>query len=75
MSIDDEFRAWVSSVYAFDLPGHGASGSPRNIKFGMLRLADYVSTIRQIMDVVKAEAGKIDYVIAHSMGGNTRDAR
>lgn len=69
MSIDDEFRARVSSVYAFDLPGHGASGSPRNIKFGMLRLADYISAIRQIMDVVKAEAGKIDYVVAHSMGG------
>lgn len=69
MSLDEEFRDRVSAVYAFDLPGHGASDSPRNIKFGMLRLADYVSTIRQVMDVVKAGAGKIDYVVAHSMGG------
>ena len=69
MSIDDDFMANVSQVYAFDLPGHGASGSPPNIKFGMLRLDDYVDVIVQIMDIVKSEAGNIDYVVAHSMGG------
>jgi pimeloyl-ACP methyl ester carboxylesterase len=69
MSIDEEFKAGVSSVFAFDLPGHGASGSPPNIKFGMLRLADYVSVILQVMDIVKAEFGSIDCVVAHSMGG------
>ncbi len=69
MSIDDDFMAGVSQVYAFDLPGHGASSSPPNIKFGMLQLADYVGVIVQIMDIVKAEAGGIEYVVAHSMGG------
>lgn len=69
MSIDGDFLANVSQVYAFDLPGHGASGSPPNIKFGMLRLDDYVDVIVQIMDIVKSEAGNIDYVVAHSMGG------
>lgn len=69
MAIDDEFMANVSRIYAFDLPGHGASGSPRNIKFGMLGLDDYVAVILQILDIVKSEAGKIDHVVAHSMGG------
>jgi Alpha/beta hydrolase family len=75
MSIDDAFVGHRVEVYALDLPGHGASQSPPNIKFGMLRLEDYVDVIRQVMDLLKKdmpadEQGKaFEYVVAHSMGG------
>lgn len=69
MSLDEAFANRSVEVYALDLPGHGASQSPPNIQFGMLRLEDYVDVIRQIMDELKNEEKAIDYVVAHSMGG------
>lgn len=61
----------ASRIYAIDLPGHGTSQIPPNIKFGMLRLDDYVDTLMQVMDqLTESENVKaFDYVVAHSMGG------
>ena len=58
----------VSQIYAVDLPGHGGSQSPPNIKFGTLSLNDYVSALRQTLAVLK-ENGPVDLVCGHSMGG------
>lgn len=71
MSIDDAFSERVVEVYALDIPGHGASQNPPNIKFGMLRLEDYVDVIVQVMDIIQTSenVGGFDYVVAHSMGG------
>ena len=62
------FVEGVSQVYAVDLPGHGGSQSPPNIKFGMLTLDDYVSVIRRALEALK-ERGPVDIVCGHSMGG------
>ena len=62
------FVEGVSEVYALDMPGHGGSQSPPNIKFGMLTLDNYVSTIRQALNVLK-DRGPMDIVCGHSMGG------
>jgi len=71
MSLDEAFAGYQVEVYAFDEPGHGASGLPPNIKFGMLRMEDYVDVIRQIMDKLRTDekVESFDYVGGHSMGG------
>jgi pimeloyl-ACP methyl ester carboxylesterase len=59
----------VSQIYAIDLPGHGASRLPPNVKFGMLRLEDYVAAIQQIMTEINTQGISLKYIVAHSMGG------
>lgn len=64
------FVEGVSQVYAVDLPGHGGSQSPPNIKFGLLTLDDYVSALRQVLAALKSRSqDPLDIVCGHSMGG------
>lgn len=62
------FVEGVAEVYALDLPGHGGSQSPPNIKFGQLTLDHYVSTIRQALTAMQ-DRDPVDIVCGHSMGG------
>jgi pimeloyl-ACP methyl ester carboxylesterase len=62
------FVEGVTEVYAVDLPGHGGSQSPPNIKFGLLTLDHYVSALRQALAALKRR-GPLDIVCGHSMGG------
>jgi pimeloyl-ACP methyl ester carboxylesterase len=64
------FVEGVSEVYAVDLPGHGGSQSPPNIKFGLLTLDHYVSALRQALAALKGRGrGPLDIISGHSMGG------
>ncbi len=62
------FVEGVKQVYAIDLPGHGGSQTPPNIKFGLLTLDHYVNALRQSLTALK-ERGPVDIVCGHSMGG------
>jgi pimeloyl-ACP methyl ester carboxylesterase len=62
------FVEGISQVYAVDLPGHGGSQAPPNIKFGLLTLDHYVAALRQVLAALKRQ-GPVDIVCGHSMGG------
>lgn len=56
----------VGRVYALDLPGHGLSEYPFDLRLGQLDLNLYLATIRQTLEAFE---GELDIVIGHSMGG------
>lgn len=66
----DEVEANVCKVVAVDLPGHGFSGLPTGgVRFGNLRLSDYVSVVRASLEGLPQLGLQPDTLLAHSQGG------
>ncbi|MEY3015179.1 MAG: hypothetical protein RIT45_3914 [Pseudomonadota bacterium] len=53
-------------TFLYDARGHGASGGRRG---HVDAFADYAADLRQVIDHVRAEAGRVPYLLGHSQGG------
>jgi pimeloyl-ACP methyl ester carboxylesterase len=60
----------VCRVIALDLPGHGGSGLPTGrVRFGNLRMSDYVNVLSAVLQRLPALGLAPDTVLGHSQGG------